>query len=167
MPAKSLDKSLKGAAGVHFVVAQLSLRGFVALPTTRNIKSFDIVAFQQDLSKVVFLQIKSTDRPKSGWPVYTIPADENWQEYLKKAISLGDNFFFIFVELPTADKGEPSFYIVPSCDVADMLIQDITEWLDKHKKSKPAKQLLAWGYGGLRHEIKETYQNNWGLLAHV
>ena len=167
MPVKGSERSLKGVAGVHFVVAQLSLRGFVALPTTRNLKSFDIVAFQQDLSKVVFLQIKSTDRPKSGWPVYTIPADENWQEYLKKAISLGDNFLFIFVELPTADNGEPSFYIVPSRDVADMLIQDITEWLDKHKKSKPARQLLAWGYGGLRHEIKERYQNNWGLLAHV
>ncbi len=46
MPAKSLDKSLKGAAGVHFVVAQLSLRGFVALPTIRNLKAFDVVAFQ-------------------------------------------------------------------------------------------------------------------------
>jgi len=162
-----LDKSLKGAAGVHFVVAQLSLRGFVALPTTRNLKSFDIVAFQQDLSKVVFLQVKSTDQPKGGWPVYTIPSDEHWQDNLKKSVSLGDNFFYIFVELPTGDKTEPFFYIVPSRDVADMLIQDITQWLGKHEKSKPAKQLLAWSYGGLKPETREKYQNKWELLTHM
>jgi hypothetical protein len=167
MTAESLDKSLKGVAGVHFVVAQLSLRGFVALPTTRNLKSFDVVAFQQDISKAVFLQVKSTDQPKSGWPVYTIPADENWQDHLRKSVSLGDSFFFIFVELPTGDKAEPSFYIVPSREVADMLIQDITGWLDKHKKSKPAKQLLAWSYGGPKYETKEKYQNKWGLLTHT
>jgi hypothetical protein len=166
MPAKSLDKSLKGAAGVHFVVAQLSLQGFVALPTTRNLKAFDIVAFQQDLSKVVFLQVKSTDRPKDGWLVYTIPADENWQDHLKKSVSLGDNFFFVFVELPTGDKAGPSFYIVPSREVTDMLIQNMNELLDKKKKLKPGKQRLAWGYRGLKPEIKEKYQNKWGLLTH-
>ncbi len=165
--AKSLDKNLKGVAGVHFVVAQLSLRGFVALPTTRNLKSFDIVAFQHDLPKAVFIQVKSTDRAKGGWPVYTIPSDEGWQDHLKKAVSLGGNFFFIFVELPIIDKGEPSFYIVPSCDVADMLIQDITGWLGTHKESKPAKQLLAWGYGGLKPDIREKYQDKWELLIHV
>jgi hypothetical protein len=165
MPAKSLGKILKGAAGVHFVVAQLSLQGWVALLTTRNLKAFDIVAFQQNLSKVVFLQVKSTDQPKSGWLVYTIPTDENWQDDLKKSVSVGDNFFFIFVELPTRDKVEPSFYIVPSREVADMLIQDITAWLDKHKGSKPAMQALAWGYGGLTPEIRRKYQNNWVLLT--
>jgi hypothetical protein len=151
MSAKSLDKNLKGVAGVHFVVAQLSLRGFVALPTTRNLKSFDIVAFKPDNpSDTIFLQVKSTDRPKGGWPVYTIPTNSKWEnnskweELVKESVFLGKKFFYIFVKLPTICKDskeepEPSFYIVSSNDVAEMLIKDTTDWLDKHKNSKPAR----------------------------
>ncbi len=49
MMGKNTDKNLKGIAGVHFVVAQLSLKGLVVLPTTRNLKSFDVVASLPDL----------------------------------------------------------------------------------------------------------------------
>jgi len=164
MLSKHLEKNLKGVAGVHFVVAQLSLRGFVALPTIRNIKSFDIIAFQPNLSKVFFLQVKSTDKPKSGWPVYTVPRNENWQKDLKKSVSLGNNSFYIFVELPIRDRLEPDFYIVPSRDVVDMLIKlVIRAW--QREKPQPAKHLLAWGYGGLEPEIKKKYRNRWELLT--
>ncbi len=62
----SFAKNTKGIAGVHLVVAQLSLKGYVALPTTRNLKSVDIVVFDKDLIHFTFLQVKSTDKPKSG-----------------------------------------------------------------------------------------------------
>jgi len=37
------DTSLIGAAGVHFVVSELSLRGLIALPTIRNTAGVDVV----------------------------------------------------------------------------------------------------------------------------
>jgi len=169
MPMKSLDKNLKGVAGVHFVVAHLSLEGFVALATTRNIKSYDIVAFRPDLSKTVFLQVKSTDRPKDGWHVYTIPKDateKDWQGRLKKAVSLGNKFFYIFVELSKEKKAEPSFYVVPSLDVANILIKRAKKYFKSHENLKPAGQFLAWGHRKYDPKTIKKYQNNWELLKH-
>jgi hypothetical protein len=42
------DKSLVGAAGVHYVVSELSLRGLIALPTIRNTSGVDIVVVNKD-----------------------------------------------------------------------------------------------------------------------
>ena len=56
MPSDSFAKNTKGAAGVHLVVAQLSLKGYVALPTTRNLKSVDIVAFNEALDRFAFIR---------------------------------------------------------------------------------------------------------------
>jgi hypothetical protein len=164
VPGKSIDKNLKGVAGVHLVVAQLSLKGFVALPTTRNLKSFDVVACLPDLSKTVFLQIKSTNKPRGGWAVYTIPRDpnKNWQKELKEYVFPRDNFFYVFVELLTEKKTEPTFYIVPSKDVVNMLIKQTKEAYGKN--FKPGGQLLCWGYGGLEPEVIEKYQDKWKLL---
>jgi hypothetical protein len=161
-----LDRNLKGAAGVHFVVARLSLNNFVALPTTRNLKAFDIVAFQHNnLSKAVYLQVKSTDKPKGGWPVHNIQSADNWRSNIRKSVSLGKNFYYVFVELPNGEKIEPSYYIVPSKDVANWIINHTYNWLKKHNKSAPGNYLLSWAYGGLTNEMKEKYINRWDLLS--
>jgi hypothetical protein len=36
------EKALVGVSGVHFVVGELSRRGWVALPTIRNTKGIDV-----------------------------------------------------------------------------------------------------------------------------
>jgi hypothetical protein len=161
-----VKRNLKGIAGVHLVTAELSLKGFVALPTTRNLKSFDIVACLPDLSRFVLIQVKSTDKPKSGWPVYTIPKGSNksWQKELKERVFIGANFFYIFVELPNGKNLNPSFYIVPSKDVANMLVKNMKEYLGYNKKLKAGGQHLAWGYGGLQPTMTKKYQNRWELL---
>jgi hypothetical protein len=38
------DKALMGAAGVHFVVSELSVRSLIALPTIRKTAGLDVVA---------------------------------------------------------------------------------------------------------------------------
>lgn len=40
-------KRIYGIAGVHYVAAELSRRGMVALPTTRNTAAYDIVVVTQ------------------------------------------------------------------------------------------------------------------------
>ena len=53
-------KTLVGAAGVHFVVSELSLRGLVALPTIRNTAGIDILVSEPDGSG----QASSRDSPR-------------------------------------------------------------------------------------------------------
>ena len=147
MPSSGFAKSMKGAAGVHLVTAQLSLKGYVALPTTRNLKSVDIVAFSEDLKKHAFIQVKSTDKPKGGWPVHNSRDEHNWEDEIHSAISLGDNFFYVFVSLPTPSQDQPAFYVVPSEDVAAMTIEDLKRWLAGAPERRAGHQVVAWGYG--------------------
>ena len=164
MPSSSFAKNAKGAAGVHLVAAQLSLKGYVALPTTRNLKAVDVVVFNENLSQFAFIQVKSTDKPRDGWPVHTVRRDDRWDQDVRKALDLGQRFFYVFVALPGKNRQEPVYYIVPSKDVADMIVVDLKRWLSTHPNSGAARQLLAWGYGGLPPQVIEKYQSRWELL---
>jgi hypothetical protein len=161
------EKSLKGIAGVHFVVAILSRLGYVALPTTRNLKAFDIVAFRDNLSKTIYLQVKTTDKPQNGFPVVSIPkdaTDETWKSIIKEKIGYNDDLFYVFVALPKDVESFPDFYIVPSQDVVIDIQNSVIEMMRKNPKVKPASQLMAWGYKGLDRERIEKLRNNWDLL---
>ena len=63
------DKALIGAAGVHFVAAELSMRGLIALPTVRNTAGIDIVAVNATGSWVANIQVKTSRSKVSFWPV--------------------------------------------------------------------------------------------------
>jgi hypothetical protein len=161
MPSSSFAKNTKGAAGVHLVVAQLSLRGYVALPTTRNLKSVDIVAFNERLSRFAFIQVKSTDKPKGGWLVHRTRRHEEWEQDVRQALSLGARFFYVFVLLPNRSQTEPVYYVVPSKHVAQMIIDDMKSALALHPDLRPEGQPCAWGPKGLRPEVAEKYQDKW------
>ncbi len=64
------NKSLIGAAGVHFVASQLSLRGLIALPTIRNTAGVDIVVVDQE-DKLYNLQVKTSRSRVGFWPIGT------------------------------------------------------------------------------------------------
>jgi hypothetical protein len=160
MPSDSFGKNTKGAAGVHLVVAQLSLHGCVALPTTRNLKSVDIVAFNEALDRFAFVQVKTTDRPKGGWPVHTIRKDDGWESDVRRAIARSDRFFYVFVSLPTLRQSQPEYYVVPSADVAETTVCVLTAWLSGKPGRKPERQLCA-----LRVEHISKYRDKWDLLG--
>ena len=63
------DTSLIGAAGVHFVVSELSLRGLIALPTIRNTAGVDVVVTNKSGTWHANLQVKSSRSRVSFWPV--------------------------------------------------------------------------------------------------
>ena len=163
MPPSSFAKNMKGVAGVHLVTAQLSLRGYVALPTTRNLKSVDVVAFNENLTQHAFIQVKSTDKPKGGWPVHTSHDEQNWEEEIR-AIGLGDHFFYVFGSLPTPSQDQPAFYVAPSKDVAAMIIEDMKRWLSGAPERRAGHQLLAWAYGQREPEKLEKYLSKWESL---
>ncbi len=143
---------------------QFSLKGYVSLPTTRNLKSVDVVAFNEKLSQFAFLQVKTTDNPRAGWPVHTVRKNDEWDQDVRKSLDLGERFFYIFVALPSKNQQEPLYYIVPSTDVLDLVVADLKRWLSDHPNCGAARQLLAWCYGGLPPRVINKYQSRWELL---
>ncbi len=68
MAIKKLSNDLIGAAGVHFVVSQLSLRGLIALPTIRNTGGIDILVSEPDGNAQASLQVKTSLKKVIFWP---------------------------------------------------------------------------------------------------
>lgn len=64
-----VSNALIGAAGVHFVVSELSRRGLIALPTVRNTVGMDIVATNTKGTWHANLQIKTSQKKVKFWPV--------------------------------------------------------------------------------------------------
>ena len=54
------DTALIGAAGVHYVVSELSRRGLIALPTIRNTSGIDVIVTGRDGSRHANLQVKTS-----------------------------------------------------------------------------------------------------------
>ncbi|MCI0454244.1 MAG: hypothetical protein L0Y68_04515 [Candidatus Dadabacteria bacterium] len=65
---KKLPNDLIGAAGVHFVVSELTLRGLIALPTIRNTPGIDVLVSEPDGSAQASLQVKTSLKNVNFWP---------------------------------------------------------------------------------------------------
>ena len=66
---RRLDKALVGAAGVHYVAAELSLRGLIALPTIRNAPGIDLVVVHPAGSWHANIQVKTSQHKVNFWPI--------------------------------------------------------------------------------------------------
>ena len=63
------NTALIGIAGVHHVVSELSRRGLVALPTTKNIAAYDIVALNVQGTKHANIQVKASSKRVGFFPM--------------------------------------------------------------------------------------------------
>jgi hypothetical protein len=63
------DKAIIGTAGVYFVASQLSLRGLIALPTSRNTAGIDLVVVNRAGPFQANLQVKTSRSRVTFWPV--------------------------------------------------------------------------------------------------
>jgi hypothetical protein len=57
-----LDSQIVGNVGLYFVCYQLSLRGWNAMPTARNARGIDVVAYSRDGSKYLGIQVKALSK---------------------------------------------------------------------------------------------------------
>ncbi len=60
---------LVGIAGVHHVVSELSRRGLIALPTSRNIAGYDVVVTTPDGRKHANIQVKTSLKRVTFFPM--------------------------------------------------------------------------------------------------
>jgi len=67
MKRGSVPGALIGIAGVHYVAAELSRRGLVALPTIRNTAAYDIIVATPDGKRHANIQVKTSQRRANFW----------------------------------------------------------------------------------------------------
>jgi len=62
-----IPNPLIGAAGVHYVVSELSRRGMIALPTIRNTAAFDVIVTSRDGKRHANIQVKTSLKKAQFW----------------------------------------------------------------------------------------------------
>jgi hypothetical protein len=60
--ARRNDHLLTGNIGLYYVCYRLSCLGWNAMPTARNARGIDILAYNRDCTKVVSLQVKALSK---------------------------------------------------------------------------------------------------------
>ena len=58
----ALDPQLTGNVGLYFACYKLSLLGWNVMPTARNARGVDIIAYSQDASRFVGVQVKTLSK---------------------------------------------------------------------------------------------------------
>jgi hypothetical protein len=62
-----ISSILCGVAGEYFVAAELSRRGYIASITLRNTRGVDVLASNQDATRSVGIQVKTSQRGRPEW----------------------------------------------------------------------------------------------------
>jgi hypothetical protein len=92
--------ALIGIAGVHYVASELSRRGLIALPTTKNLAAFDILAANMEGTKHANIQVKASSKCVSFFPMPS--ADK---------VRAGRDDFYVFVRWIESDSRYQAFLL--------------------------------------------------------
>jgi hypothetical protein len=92
IPPSTRIKSLIGAAGVHFVAAELSRRGMIALPTTRNTAGYDLIVTSTDGKHHANIQVKTSRSSVRSWVIQADYKHCGNQDYFVLVRWAGDRF---------------------------------------------------------------------------
>ena len=145
-----LSNILGGVSGEYFVAAELSRRGYIASITLRNTRGIDVLCSNEDASKQVSIQVKTTKESNRAWLL-----DKKAEAFISSS------HFYVFVMLNKQDV-KPDFFIVPSKIVAKFVKESHQKWLKG--KSKTAKKRKDSSMR--KFQDKEgKYLNRWDLLG--
>jgi hypothetical protein len=137
------NKNLTGAAGVHFVVSELSFRGLIALPTIRNTAGIDILVSEPDGSSYANLQVKTRSSQADYWPT----------SKPEKCLT-GPSSFYVFVQyVPKEERFEA--FLESGVEVAKRV-----EKILKDNQNKGNKDFPYWELPDSKIEI-ENLRRNW------
>ena len=123
-----VDNALIGAAGVHFVVSELSLRGLIALPTIRNTAGVDVVVVNADLSWHANLQVKTSLKKVTFWPI-----GKRYERVL------GTNSFYVFVRFLRKESRFEAFL-----ETADRVAEDIRANIESSRNRGYSEWAFCW-----------------------
>jgi hypothetical protein len=145
----TLSSQLTGTAGEHFVVYQLSCLRFIAALPRAGAKGVDVLVTNEDGSKSLTLQVKTTGSAirhlKSRTEELQFPLGDSWKLNSR-------NLFFTFVDLRVSSTlvKQPDVYIIPSKIVHGWC----KSWAEKKRLVRLHKPV----------DEMEPYKNNWQQL---
>lgn len=144
-----LGTVFSGISGEHFVVAELSRRGYIASITSRNTDGVDVLCANKNTGKSVLIQVK-TNRGSS----------RTWLMSQKAEGYIADNLFYIFVNLNDTEK--PDYFVVPSNVASKHIVESHTAWLETAGKNGRAHV-----DNSMRKfvDLKEEFLGRWDLLG--
>lgn len=90
-----VNNDLVGAAGVHYVASELSIRGMIALPTIRNTAGYDLLVLSTDGKRHANLQVKTSHKSVSCWP---LPSPDK--------VRAGENDYYVLVRRTDENRFE-------------------------------------------------------------
>jgi len=141
---KKPTKTLIGAAGVHFVVSELSLRGLIALPTIRNTVGIDILVSEPDGSGQASLQVKTRSSKE----------DFYWPTSRPERCLKGPRSFYVFVRrLPDEERSEA--FLESSSNVTKQVQENL-----KNNREKGRKDFNYWQLPSTAEKI-EKLRKKW------
>lgn len=107
MSEKKKDKQIVGNVGMFYVCYQLSLRGWNVMPTSRNAKGIDIIAYSPNGKKYLGIQVKTLSKPVH------IPLGE------EKEKIMGDYWIIVVLPDEQSTSCNPTMYILSKDEVID------------------------------------------------
>ena len=151
MSNNKVSSILVGVAGEYFAAAELSRRGYIASITLRNTKGIDIIATNEEGTKSINIQVKSTSKSSRGGWILNQKAEQMSEK----------NLFYIFVKIPK-DNEIPLFHIVPSRNLARAVKSGHKKWLET-----PGKKGQKHNDSSMRYWRDEDnkYLDRWDLLG--
>ena len=179
MPKRGTDKV--GRAGEHYVAAELNRRGAYASPFSGNVPGIDIVATDDDMRNVAYIQVK-TKRGRNwqmslqhGWADIGLagcPGDGSCKKSgsrslctpsLKEPIPGKPDHFWVFVSL-TTDGGQ-RYYVLKDDEVRGYLVRKRHEaYLQEHDGQRPGQK-----HDSLHHSLTDKdlqgCENRWEILG--
>ena len=128
------DKQITGNIGLYYVCYQLSRRGWNVLPTARNAKGIDIVAYEGSGKDFIGIQVKTL----SGRRAVSLPPS------LEK---ITGDYWVIVTDVAAADPPTaPDVFVMLPSEVKELAIQDKNggRWWLEQKFYNSADYQDAW-----------------------
>ena len=143
MSEKKTDKQIVGNVGMFYVCYQLSLLGWNVMPTSRNAKGIDVIAYSPDGKNYLGIQVKTLSNPAN----VPVGKEEN--------IIMGD--FWVIVVLSPDNKEKcqngkkhtikPTAYILKNAEIEKICDHyGKSLWLRRNKYEK------------------DEFENNWSRI---
>jgi hypothetical protein len=107
--------TLSGIAGVHYVASELSRRGLIALPTTKNLPAFDILVANVDGTKHANIQVKASSKRA---PFFPMPSPEK--------VRTGPRDYYVFVRWLESERRYEGFLLKGS--EAKKAVEETCAW---------------------------------------
>jgi len=129
MKENAVSPQLVGEAGVHFVISVLTLKGLIAVGTSRNVKGPDVIVTNPDGTRFAAIQVKT--RRNTG--------DKFWNVGDRGLTWGGPNCWYVFVRIKNR---EFEAFMAPAKEVKRFAQADVDECRRRGTKSFGA----SWGY---------------------